>query len=266
MSARHYAITGCSTGIGARVASILRSQGHQVTGFDLKNPGDGVDVFIPIDLGDPATIVTATTAAADHGPFDGLFNNAGVPPRDGWTKKILQVNFLSQRLFTAAILPQLRNGASILNMASRAGQNWREQIDQIKGLADIKNTADLDQFITNEAIDPTRAYNLSKEAMIVWTLAETESLKSRGLRINALSPAAVSTSILDDFARAFGDQMTKNVARAGRAGEAEEIADVAAFLLSPASRWIYGTDICVDGGMSAFAMSDALELKSMRNL
>lgn len=60
--------------------------------------------------------------------------------------------------------------------------------------------------------------------------------------------------------------MKTNVARAGRPGQAEEIAEVAAFILSPASRWLYGTDIWVDGGMAAFATSDALGLESVRNL
>jgi NAD(P)-dependent dehydrogenase (short-subunit alcohol dehydrogenase family) len=94
------------------------------------------------------------------------------------------------------------------------------------------------------------------------TMADTEQMIARGLRINSVSPAAVSTGILDDFYKAFGDRVAKNVARAGRPGEPHEIADVIAFLASPQSAWIKGQDLVIDGGMSAMAASDALALKA----
>ena len=85
----------------------------------------------------------------------------------------------------------------------------------------------------------------------------------RGLRANSLSPGGVATGILDDFKRAFGDQMARNVERAGRPGRPEEIAEIAAFVLSPASNWLKGADIAIDGAMGAFNMSDALGLDAM---
>ena len=84
-----------------------------------------------------------------------------------------------------------------------------------------------------------------------------------GLRINSLSPGGVATDILDDFKRAFGAQMAKNVERAGRPGNPEEIAKIAAFVLSPESNWLKGTDIAIDGGMGAFNQSDMLGLGSL---
>ena len=99
--------------------------------------------------------------------------------------------------------------------------------------------------------------------MILWTVAETEPMLQRGLRINSLSPGGISTGILGDFQRAFGDAMARNIVRAGRAGKPEEVAEVAAFLLSPASHWIKGADIAIDGGMGAFNMTDALGLNPL---
>ena len=110
------------------------------------------------------------------------------------------------------------------------------------------------------AIDHVRAYNLSKEAVIVLTIAETEALFARGLRMNTVSPAAVSTGILDDFVTAFGERVAKNIARAGRPGLPDEVADVILFLASPESRWLKGIDIPVDGGMGAMAVSDMIGL------
>ena len=110
---------------------------------------------------------------------------------------------------------------------------------------------DIDAFIQSHEIDDTRAYNLSKEAVIVETIATTEAFLAQGIRVNCVSPAAVSTGILDDFTKAFGPKVAKNIARAGRPGHPSEIADVILYLASAQSAWIKGQDITIDGGMSA---------------
>lgn len=258
----HFAVTGVATGIGAELARQLLAAGARVTGFDVTPPDGATFPCHRIDLADLAAIQPVVEQA--QGPFTGLCNNAGLSPRPGRESLILSVNFFAQRAFTQAILPKLRTGASIVNMASRAGARWRDNIEQIKRLFAIDPTKDLDAFIRDEKIDHVRAYNLSKEAMIVWSIAESEFMTARDMRINALCPAAVATGLLDDFAKAFGDQMAKNVARAGRPGQPEEIAAIAAFLLSPASNWLRGAEITPDGGMGAFAVSDALNLSGLR--
>jgi len=261
MKTQTYAVTGVSSGIGAELARILKSENHTVIGFDIIETNENVDVFIPLDLNDDQSIISAVDAVDQK--IDGLFNNAGLPPREGLEAAILQVNFLGQRTFTKAILPQINDAASIVNMASRAGHGWRENLEQIKKLSDVSSKEQLAEFIAAEAINATRCYNLSKEAMILWTVAETEAMVKRGIRINSLSPGGISTGILVDFQKAFGDKMAKNVERAGRPGNAEEIATIAAFVLSPKSNWLKGTDIAIDGGMGAFGMSDQLGLGTM---
>ncbi|SMX29192.1 3-alpha-hydroxysteroid dehydrogenase/carbonyl reductase [Pelagimonas phthalicica] len=257
-----YAITGVSSGIGAELARILKERGHYVIGFDIATSAEHVDRLIALDLNDPGSIAAATKQLDI--PVDGLCNNAGLPPREGLETTILQVNYLGQRDFLKRILPLLKPGASIVNMASRAGQGWRDGVHQVKRLSALSTPKELKDFIAAEGIDATRAYNLSKEALILWSLAETETMIGRGLRINTLSPGAIATGILDDFARAFGDKMARNVERAGRPGNPVEIANVAAFLLSPEANWIKGSDISIDGGMSAFAATEMLDLESLQ--
>lgn len=257
-----YAVTGVASGIGAELARILRGRGHRVIGFDIVETERTVDRFLPLDLDDPDSIARA--AAAVDEPLDGLCNNAGLPPRDGLAAKILQVNFLGQRAFTRALLPRLGAGAGIVNTASRAGHGWREGLEQVRRLSGVADRAALDRFVADEAIDPARAYALSKEAMILWTMAETEPMIARGLRINSISPGAIATGLLDDFARVFGAPMARNVERAGRPGTAAEAAEVAAFLLSPEAGWLKGCDITIDGGMAAFNASDALALAPLQ--
>lgn len=248
------ALTGAATGIGAEVAAKLKARGDHVTAFDIAKPV-GVDHWIKVDLGDAASITAALAEA--EGPFDALINNAGLPPREGLAELVLQVNFFGLRTFMQGMLDQLAPGAAIMNTASRAGAMWRDNLDQVKALMALEAT-DLPAFLAQQKIDATRAYNLSKEALIVLTMAQTEAMIARGFRMNSVSPAAVSTDILADFKAAFGDKVAQNIARVGRPGAAHEIADVIVFLASPESGWIKGQDLVIDGGMSALATRDAL--------
>ena len=258
----NYAVTGVASGIGAELASILKDLGHRVIGFDIQETKENVDQFIHLDLNNPISIAGA--AAQVDQPLDGLCNNAGLPPRDGLETAILQVNFLGTRAFTHTMLDHLSDCASIVNIASRAGHGWREGLEQVKRLGVLTSPDQLDEFVRYESIDAVRCYNLSKEAVILWTLAETEAMVARGCRVNSLSPGGISTGILGDFQRAFGDKMVRNVERAGRPGKAEEVAQIAAFVLSPQSQWLKGADIAIDGGMGAFNQSDAMGLEALR--
>lgn len=254
------ALTGGATGIGAAVAARLRAGGHDVTAFDITDPGGHVDKWIRTDLNDPASIAAALDAA--NGPYHALINNAGLPPRDGLAERVLNVNFIGFRAFLTGMLDKLAPGGAIVNTASRAGAFWRDNLDEVKALMALDSPEGLAAFVADRGIDHVRAYNLSKEAVIVQTMAETEALMARDLRMNSVSPAAVSTGILDDFVSAFGERVAKNIARAGRPGLPEEVAEVIVFLASPESGWLKGIDIPIDGGMGAMAVTDMLGLAS----
>ena len=73
-------------------------------------------------------------------------------------------------------------------------------------------------------------------------------------RFVTVSPSAISTGILDDFVKAFGPMVAANLARVGRSGTPEEVAEMINFALSPAASWINGVDLVTDGGMGAMAM------------
>ena len=154
---------------------------------------------------------------------------------------------------------KLAPNASIVNTASRAGAMWQQNIEQVKALMGC-DFDDIKGLMERFDIDDTRAYNLSKEAVIVYGIAQTERYINKGLRMNSVSPAAVSTGILEDFTKAFGPKVARNIERVGRPGQPEEIADIIAFLISPQSYWIKGQDITIDGGMGACAIADMMAL------
>jgi NAD(P)-dependent dehydrogenase (short-subunit alcohol dehydrogenase family) len=252
------ALTGGAAGIGAALAQKLHDAGHELVVFDVNKPSGPVGQWIEIDLNDPVSITNALAQA--DGEFDALINNAGLPPRAGLAEKILRVNFCGFRRFLEGMEDKLSVNASIVNTASRAGAMWQQNIEQVKALIAC-DFDDIPPLIDRFEIDDTRAYNLSKEAVIVYGIAQTERLINKGLRLNSVSPAAISTGILDDFTKAFGAKVQKNIARVGRPGEPEEVADLIHFLISPQSNWIKGQDINIDGGMAACAITDMMELK-----
>lgn len=258
MKDQHIVITGGATGIGAETCGLLRATGARLTVLDIRLPEHPVDTYLPLDLNDLGSIDKAISAIDT--PIDALMNVAGLPPRPGLAATVLRVNFVGLRRLTQGLLPRLVHGGAIVNVSSRAGSQWRENITQVKALMALADDTNLMDFCLEQGVDDTRAYNLSKEAVIVWTMAQTELLIAKGLRMNTVSPGAVATGILDDFKTAFGDRVAKMLARVGRASEPREVAQLIVFLSSPASAWLKGIDVPIDGGIGALGISDALGL------
>jgi len=242
----HVLVTGAAHGIGAATAARLAAQGAAVTAVDLDDPGPTATRWHRADLSDPAAI----DALPLDGPFDALVNAAGLPPRDGQQARILAVNTHGLIRLTDRVLPRLTPGGAIVSLASKAGARWRENIAQVRRLL-ATPTADLPAFVAAEGIDPVRAYDLSKEAIIWWTRAQTRHLLTLGLRANTVSPAAIDTRILPDFEIAFGHRAARGIALSGRAGTPDEVAAIVAFLIHPDSGWLRGANIEADGGVTA---------------
>ncbi len=238
-------ITGAAHGIGAASAARLAAMGARIVAVDLVEP-PLAEAWHRADLSDPASI----DAIVLTGPFDALVNAAGLPPRPGAEAAVLAVNHHGLVHLTEKVLPLMPQGGGIVSLASKAGARWRENIAQVQRFAAL-SCHEIADFVAREQIDPVRAYDLSKEAVIYWTKANTARLLAMGLRANTVSPAAIATRILPDFEAAFGDRAARGIALSGRAGTAEEVAEAVGFLASPASAWVRGVNLEVDGGLAA---------------
>ncbi len=254
MTKRTYLAVGGATGIGRQVCEQLMSAGHDVILMDRVAPEFAVTQYIAIDLTQQAAVDAALAQLSVK--IDGLLNIAGLPPRAGLTHSVIAVNWVGLAYVTERVLAQMNDGGVIVNLASKAGQFWQQNLPQVQALLALRAWDEVADWCAAQELDHVRAYNLSKEALIVWTKLLAARLIERNIRAVSVSPAAVATSILDDFMQAFGDKVAANLQRVGRPGNADEIANVIMSVAHPASSWLNGIDIQVDGGMGAIMFAE----------
>ena len=261
LSGKTIVVTGAASGIGAECARVLKARGARVVGVDLNDCAKtgGVDRALRADLSDPAEI---DRVAREIGPgADGLCNIAGLPSLPD-AAKVLRVNFLAVRRLTLALVPAMSDGASIVNMASIAGRNWaasRSDIRELLALADFAAAAALCE---SKEVNGLRAYFLSKEALLVWTMQNRWTWRERGIRMNCVCPGPVDTPLLARLLQDVGNHNEEARRQMDRAGTPEDIAAAAAFLCADESRWFRGASLPCDGGLSAHMILQDAEFPS----
>jgi NAD(P)-dependent dehydrogenase (short-subunit alcohol dehydrogenase family) len=204
--------------------------------------------MVECDLGDPASIDEAVQRLGDE--WDALCNVAGVPgthPRE----RVIGVNFLGLRHLTEAVLPRIRPGGSIVQVASTAGTLWQQNIEMVKSLLATTDFVDGVEWIAAASPDYP-PYNLSKEAVIVYTMTLAQRAWQSGVRVNSISPGPVETPILPEFEESMGKLMLDQVkSTVGRHGQVEDIAPIIAFLASSDASWVNGCNVIADAGFAA---------------
>ncbi|MEM9011388.1 MAG: coniferyl-alcohol dehydrogenase [Pseudomonadota bacterium] len=242
-------VTGSASGIGLETARICTKMGATVLGVDLTKRFDHVEEFYRADLSQGATIDALIDVLPDG--IDGLANIAGLPPTAP-AEKVLQVNLFGLKRLTEGLVPKMRDGAAIVNLASLAGFGWADAVEAIRASEAVDIDAPeafMQRFdISNE---DGRSYFFSKEALLVWTLQNRWRWRERGIRMNALSPGPVETPILGDFLATLGERAAEDARVMDRPGRPEDIAPAVAFLLSDMTTWLRGTNIHIDGGMAS---------------
>ena len=251
-------ITGVASGIGRATAELALNMGANVIGLDVNQPARDTGYFVKADISTAGGVAAAARQIPSR--LDGLCNVAGLSGKAG-AAPTLAVNYLGLRALSEALASKIREGGSIVNVASIAGFGWRTNLKAVMPLVLLEGFPDAAMIVADYNIDSKTIYPFTKELLLVWTMraAHLPLFKVRGIRVNAVSPGPVETPILKQFREVLGDaRVDSDIAATGRAGTPEDIAPAILFLCSDAARWINGANIATDGGLEAAVNAQAM--------
>ena len=252
LSGKRAVITGGSDGIGLGIAKAFAQNGAGVL-LVARDEGKlresasalsslGVEIkIVSADLSDPKAVKHAAQQILSIWPeLDILVNNAGMArfiPFVETDETDLDLH-LNLNIKAPYILTQQLFGA----LAARKGV-----------------VINISSYFSHRMLPgrPSTAYSLTKGAIDAFTKALAYEAGSQGVRVNAIAPGTVNTPLvqtnidrLTDEGRAKFAEMIKTIYPLGRIGEPDDVSGAAVFLASEQARWITGSILAVDGGLT----------------
>ena len=196
-------------------------------------------------------------AALELGDVTGVIHAAGVSPSQAPPAAILAVDLYG----TALVLEEFGNviavGGSGVVIASQSGHRLGALTpEQNAALATtpVDDLLALPMLQPEEIGDSLHAYQLAKRANSLRVMSEAVRWAKRGARVNTISPGIIMTPLANDELtgpRGEGYRRMLELSPVGRAGTPDEVGTVGELLMSPAGAFITGSDILMDGGVTA---------------
>ena len=239
-------ITGAARGQGAAEARLFAQEGAKIILADVSDPegiavaaeiaeAGGDAIYVHLDVTDESQWDAAVqSAVTSFGKLDILVNNAGIWRRghvmetssEQWDD-IMDVNAKGVFLGTKSAIPEMRKagGGSIVNISSTAG------------LVGSKTSS---------------AYSASKGAVRIFSKSTAIQYASEGIRANSIHPGPIDTDMGDQV---WPDSTSReaSISRTAlsRIGTAQDIAYGALYLASDESSFVTGSELVIDGGVTA---------------
>ena len=237
-------VTGGAKGVGAAIVRALVAAGHDVD-FTCRSSGEAANALAgelkqanpdrtikahEVDLADKAAL-EAFCETMEGESFFGLVHNAGQPydalaamMQQDKAEAAMQVNFWSLTRIAKALMRGM--------IRAKAGR-----------IVTIGSVAALQGNPGNAA------YAASKGALISYCRTLSVETAKRGVTVNVIAPGFIDTDMMAPYA-AYRENMEKQIP-AGRFAQPEEVAGLAAFLLSEPAAYITGAVLPIDGGLTS---------------
>ncbi len=232
-------VTGGSRGIGKEICLkfaslganlVINYIGDKTQAEDTKAECEKLGAKVALSEGDVSKMADCETAMDTFGRVDILVNNAGIT-RDNLLMR------MSEEEFDAVIAVNLKGTFNCMKQAARP--MMKQKYGKIINMASVVG-------VTGNAGQVN--YAASKAGVIGMTKSMAKELANRGVTVNAIAPGFIRTAMTDVLSDDVKAEITR-VIPMGVMGETEDVANLAAFLASDASRYITGQVINVDGGM-----------------
>jgi NAD(P)-dependent dehydrogenase (short-subunit alcohol dehydrogenase family) len=250
LSGRVVVVTGAASGLGLAMSEVVAANGARVVMIDLDDDkltaaADRVGAVetVSVDVSQSREIVAAVDACvARHGRLDCVFANAGISGGPGYGKPEGEIDMASLELWERCLRINLDGAFHTIQVAAKHMKPRREgSIVVTSSVAALRASA-----------QPSYGYHAAKAGIAQVVRVAALELARHNIRVNAIAPGPFKTNIGNGrMTTPEGAAMFGPTVPLGRLAELDEIKGLALLLASPASSYMTGAIIPVDGGTQA---------------
>lgn len=253
--------------IGVAIARRVSAGKHVLLAdLDLENAQAAAEVMADagfetstavVDVSSRESVLALVETASGLGSVTAVVHAAGVSPSQAPPELILNVDLYGTALVLEEFGRVIAPGGAAVVIASQSGHRLpalTAEEDAALATTPVEDLLALPMLQPDRVTDSLHAYQLSKRGNVLRVMAQAVVWGRRGARVNAISPGIIITPLARDElsgARAEGYRTMLSRSPAGRAGTPDEVATVAALLMGPDGAFITGSDVLMDGGVTA---------------
>jgi NAD(P)-dependent dehydrogenase (short-subunit alcohol dehydrogenase family) len=210
-----------------------------------------------VDVSSRESVEALIAKAAGLGDVFGMIHAAGVSPSQAPPETILHVDLYGTALLLEQFGKVIVAGGAGVVIASQSGHRLHAltaEEDKALATTPVEELMALPMLQPHVVTDPLNAYQIAKRANSLRVKAEAVNWAKRGARVNTISPGIIMTPLANDELsgpRGEGYRRMIDLSPVGRAGTPDEVGTVGALLMGPDGGFITGSDILMDGGVTA---------------